>query len=96
MPRFSVSLAALASGVDDIAAGVERIEAQLGDLADFLAPLRATWGGEASLAWRHYQQLWDEAAADLRASLGTLHSIASTAHGNYTSAESANGRIWTV
>lgn len=73
--------------------GIERIEAQLADLAGFLSPPRATWDGAASASWQHYQQLWDSAAGDLRASLATLHLIARTAHGNYSSAEAANGRI---
>lgn len=96
MPRFSVPPAALAAGVADLDQGIRDIGAQLDDLRAHLAPVRRTWDGSASTSWEHYQQLWDTAAADLTASLGTLHRIASTAHANYTAAEAANGRIWTA
>ena len=94
MGRFSVSTAALGAGVGDLQRGIEQIEAQLDHLHAYLAPLRATWDGSASDAWRYYERLWDAASADLLVSLGTLHAIVTTAHANYSAAEAANGRIW--
>jgi len=96
MQSFAVSPAALSTGIGDLEHGIEQIEAQLADLRDHLAPIRASWDGSASSAWTHYQKLWDTAAADLVASLGTLHTIVATAHRNYSAAEAANARIWAV
>ena len=94
MGQFTVSTGALGTGVSDLQRGIEQIEAQLDHLHAYLTPMRATWDGSASEAWSHYEKLWDAASADLVASLRTLHSITTTAHANYTAAETANGRIW--
>ena len=94
MPRFSVSPAALETGIDDIGKGLQGIETQLEALKTHLAPLAASWLGSASAAYGRYQQDWDATAAAIKDELATLQKIATIAHRNYTSADAANQRMW--
>lgn len=90
----SYDLAALDTAAADIDAGVQVIETQLADLRAGLAPLHATWTGEAATAWAAHQARWDGAAADLAASLADLHALVRTAHANFAAVEAADARMW--
>jgi early secretory antigenic target protein ESAT-6 len=84
--------------VDNAAADTDtvanQIDQQLDDLKAYLAPLVATWEGQASSEYQALQARWDTSAADLNTVLRDIAGALRTAHANYTSAESANASIW--
>ena len=94
MARVRYDLPEMERAETSIRESIERIEAQLADLRAALAPLRASWTGDAADAWDAHQVTWDAAAADLTASLTYLHQVLSNARGNYAAAIEANIRMW--
>ena len=81
-----------AAGDTDAIAG--QIEQQLGELKGYLAPMVASWSGQASSDYQALQARWDSSAADLHAVLRQIAGALRTAHGNYRLAESQNSSIW--
>ena len=84
--------------VDAAAADTEmvanRINHQLVELRSYLAPLLATWSGQASSDYQGLQTRWDTSAAGLNAVLREIGAALRTAHGNYVNAESTNVSLW--
>ena len=89
-----VTFAAVENAAADTDTVAGHIDQQLDDLKTYLAPLVASWVGEASTDYQALQSRWDSGAADLNHVLREIASILRTAHANYTRAESANASIW--
>jgi WXG100 family type VII secretion target len=58
--------------------------------------LGITWTGAAAAAQFDAHGRWDAGAAEVQQALADLRAIASTAHGNYAAAVSANLRMWAL
>lgn len=71
-----------------------QIEQQLSDLKSYIAPLVATWSGEASTDYQALQAKWDASANDLNQVLRQMAQALRTAGENYQSTERANSQIW--
>lgn len=84
---------AAATDADTIAG---QIDQQLDDLQAYLAPLVATWTGQASTDYQGLQTKWDTSAGELNSILRSIATALWTANSNYTSAESANASMWAV
>lgn len=80
-----------ASDTDQIA---NQIDGQLDDLKSYLAPLVASWGGQASENYQALQRKWDQSAEALNAILRDMARAMRAANANYTQAESANASMW--
>lgn len=85
------SIEAAASDTDQIAG---QIDGQLDDLHSYLAPLVATWSGQASENYQGLQRQWDQSAEALNAILKEMAVAMRTANANYSSAEQANAGMW--
>lgn len=94
MSEIKVSFAALASADADVTSAAARLNSRLDDLRRYLAPLAATWVGQASEDYRLKQKQWDTAAADLNLVLGQIGRALGSANDAYTQAETANARRW--
>jgi early secretory antigenic target protein ESAT-6 len=81
-----------AAGDTDAIAG--QIGQQLEDLKVYLAPMVASWAGQAATDYQALQARWDASAADLNAVLRQIAGALRTAHANYRMAESQNSVIW--
>jgi WXG100 family type VII secretion target len=94
MTRLLVDTDRLAEFVDR----VEHTQAQLTrarDDADArIRQLQSGWDGTAAQAQAAAHAHWQAAATQAQEALAALHSIARTAHANYTAAVLANRRIW--
>jgi WXG100 family type VII secretion target len=81
----------VASDTDAIAG---QIEQQMSDLKGYLAPLVASWSGEAASDYQALQQKWNTSAEDLHAVLrqiaATLRSVAE----DYVREENTNASMW--
>jgi early secretory antigenic target protein ESAT-6 len=71
-----------------------QIAAQLSDLKAYLAPLVASWSGEASSDFQALQAKWDTSANDLNQVLLQISQSLRTACDNYLNTERANKQIW--
>jgi 6 kDa early secretory antigenic target len=92
--EIKVTFAALEGARADVAGTSQRIAAQLDDLKRYLAPLVATWEGEAATRYAETQRRWDTAAADLRDVLAQVGVALGGAHDAYRRAETANAGRW--
>jgi WXG100 family type VII secretion target len=89
-----VTFGSVLEGAGDTDAIAGQIEQQLADLKAYLAPMVATWSGQASTDYQALQAKWDTSATDLNAVLRQIAQALRTAHGNYTQAENQNSSIW--
>jgi early secretory antigenic target protein ESAT-6 len=71
-----------------------QIAQQLGDLKAYLAPLVASWSGEASSDFQAQQARWDTSATDLNQVLRQISQSLRTAADNYLNTERSNQQIW--
>jgi 6 kDa early secretory antigenic target len=66
----------------------------LGQLESDLAPMIATWSGEARDLYLAKKASWDRAAADLTELLGAIATITENAHGSYVSTVNELAALW--
>ena len=78
----------------DTDAIASQIAQQLADLKTYLAPLVASWSGEASGDFQALQAKWDASANDLNQVLRQISQSLRTAGDNYSNTERANKQIW--
>jgi early secretory antigenic target protein ESAT-6 len=89
-----VTFGAVSEAAMDTDGVASQISAQLGDLKAYLAPLVATWSGEASTDFQALQAKWDASANDLNQVLRQISQSLRTAGDNYLNTERANKQIW--
>ena len=94
MSEVSVNFGAMQTGVSDIQARYNAIQAKLDDLKAYLAPMRATWTGSAKESYDVKQAEWDKAAAELQAILNSIGQALSGAHDDFHAGESRNTAMW--
>jgi WXG100 family type VII secretion target len=81
-----------AMDTDSVAA---QIAQQMSDLKAYLAPMVASWSGDASSEYQALQSRWDASANDLNQVLRQMAQALRTAGDNYASTERKNSSIWT-
>ncbi len=94
MAEIKVTFGALEAAQADVAGTAARITGQLEDLQRFLAPLVATWEGQAATEYQAKQRQWDTAAADLAAVLAQIGVALGAANDSYRQVEQANAARW--
>jgi early secretory antigenic target protein ESAT-6 len=94
MSEVSVNFGAMQTGVSDIQARYNAIQAKLDDLKSYLAPMRATWTGAAKEQYDAKQREWDQSAADLQAILNSIGQALNGAHDDFHTGESRNASMW--
>ena len=94
MSEIKVTFAALQAAQSDVTNTAARISGQLADLKRYLAPLVATWEGQAATEYRAKQRQWDTAAADLAAVLSQIGVTLNAANESYQQVERSNTQRW--
>lgn len=94
MSEIRVSFGELSAAQQSVASTSHRISGQLDELKRYLAPLAATWEGQAAQDYQARQRQWDTAAADLTAVLAQIGVALGSANDNYQLVEQANARRW--
>jgi 6 kDa early secretory antigenic target len=89
-----VSAQVLDEGAGDTDTVAGQIEQQLSDLRGYLAPLVASWTGDASSDYQALQQKWNQSADDLSAVLREVATTLRTASRSYVSGEHTNASMW--
>jgi early secretory antigenic target protein ESAT-6 len=92
--HIQVTFGAVNEAAMDTDAIASQIAQQLGDLKTYLAPLVASWSGEASGDFQALQAKWDASANDLNQVLRQMSQSLRTAGDNYLNTERANKQIW--
>jgi WXG100 family type VII secretion target len=94
MSEIKVTFAALEAAQSDVSGVAGRMTGQLEDLKRFLAPLVATWEGQAATEYQARQRQWDTAAAGLANVLGRIGVALGTANESYRQVEQSNASRW--
>ncbi len=92
--EIKVTFGALGAAQSDVATTASRITGQLEDLRRFLAPMVATWQGQAAAEYQVKQRQWDTAAADIAAVLAQIGVALGAANDGYQQVERANAARW--
>ena len=96
MSNILVTFGAVDTASADTDAIAGQIDATLDQLKSYLAPLRGTWEGNASLDYQALQSRWDTSAADLNLVLHQIAAALRTAKENYMAAEAHNAGVWSA
>jgi 6 kDa early secretory antigenic target len=89
-----VTFGAINEAAMDTDGVASQIAQQLSDLKSYLAPLVATWSGQASTEYQALQSKWDASADDLSQVLRQMAQALRTAGDNYANTERKNSSIW--
>ena len=92
--HIQVTFSAVNEAAMDADSIASQIAQQLSDLKTYLAPLVASWSGEASSDFQALQAKWDASANDLNQVLRQISQSLRTAGDNYLSTERSNKQIW--
>ena len=89
-----VTFGEISNAQSSVATTSRNMNQELDDLKSFLAPLVATWTGQAAEDYQVKQREWDDAAAQLNQVLGQVGVALGTANDNYQQAERSNAAKW--
>ncbi len=89
-----VTFGAVQQAAGDARSTSASLNQQLADLKSYLAPLVASWEGQASADYNAKQKQWDEAQTSLNLLLAKIGTALDTSHSNYTQAENKNAAMW--
>jgi early secretory antigenic target protein ESAT-6 len=89
-----VTFGAINEAAMDTDSVATQIAQQLSDLKTYLAPLVASWSGNAAGEYQALQAKWDGSASDLNQVLRQMAQALRTAADNYQSTERKNSSIW--
>ena len=92
--QIKVTFGAIDSAASDTDTIATQIDQQLDDLKAYIAPLVASWTGEASTDYQALQTKWDTSAAELNDVLRQIATALRTSNENYNTAEQANKSVW--
>jgi len=92
--HIQVTFGAVNEAAIDTDSIASQIAQQLSDLKAYLAPLVASWSGEASSDFQALQTKWDASANDLNQVLRQISQSLRTAGDNYLHTERSNKQIW--
>ncbi len=95
MSEIQVSFASLSQTETDILNTQASLHQRLEDLKKYIAPMVATWTGEAATHYQAKQREWDTAAADLNTILGQIGVAVGLARDDFADGERNNAQIWT-
>ena len=95
MAEILVTFGEIAAAQQNVTSTAQRMNAQLDDLKRYLAPLVATWTGQAAEDYQVKQRQWDTAAAGLNAVLARIGVALGQANEGYQQVERANASRWT-
>jgi len=77
-----------------VVAANRAVQFELDDLYRMLAPIVATWTGDASESFQFQHQAWVAAAGDLNSVLAHIAVLLQDSHAAYTQAESDAAALW--
>jgi ESAT-6 family protein len=95
MTAFEVPLDGLVDVVDHLAALEQQLDERLAEVDARVGRLHGVWSGVAADEQLLAHRRWLAGAREMQAALTTLRGIVGTSHANYSSAVSANRRMWT-
>ena len=94
MSDLKVNFGALSTAAADIQSSSAKLERILDDMDRSLAPLRASWDGEASTAYTTAKAKWTSAITDMKALLNDVGRKVDSSNTEYQAAERQNTGRW--
>lgn len=96
MSEVHVDFGALSGGSDQIMASYRQLQSALETLEGQLAPMVATWNGQAREAYFTQKTKWESASIAMADILKSMGQAVADAHTNYSAAEQSNAKMWGV
>jgi 6 kDa early secretory antigenic target len=75
-------------------ASYRALQSSLETLESELAPMVASWSGEAQQSYFAQKSKWEQASAAMAQILSQMGQAVADAHANYTAAEKSNTGMW--
>lgn len=94
MSEIKVSFAALEAAARDVDTTAVRMKGELDNLERYLAPMVATWGGDAATEYNLQQRKWDTAAVGMTEVLTQIGIALRQVGAGYLQAETVNRNRW--
>ncbi|ATE57399.1 WXG100 family type VII secretion target [Actinosynnema pretiosum] len=92
--QIKVDFGQLSGAAGDISGHATKVQTELDELKQRLAPVIAQWEGSSSETYQEAQRKWDTAAADLQQVLASIGTAVAAATEAYQSAEQRNTGRW--
>ena len=92
--QILVTFGALAEAQTTTTTTAAALRGKLDDLQAYLAPLIATWEGQASASYQGHQAQWNAAATELESIMRQISGALGSALEQYQSTEAANAAMW--
>ncbi|WP_030483918.1 WXG100 family type VII secretion target [Nocardioides aequoreus] len=92
--NLKVQFGSLEAASADIAGSANKLEARIDQLESELAPMRASWEGEAQAAYIACKAKWDQGMRDIKLLLGEIGTAVATSNADYQATEKANAGRW--
>jgi 6 kDa early secretory antigenic target len=89
-----VTFGAVQQASADASSTSASLNSQLADLKAYLAPLVASWQGQAATDYQAQQARWDSAQQGLNDVLGQISRAVGNAHDTYSQTEATNAGMW--
>lgn len=89
-----VSFGDMQDAADSVGAANRAVQFELDDLYRMLAPIVATWSGDAAESFQYQHQVWVRAAEDLNSVLSHIAVLLEDSHSAYSQAESDAAALW--
>ena len=90
MDQIGADFGRLGATQSHIVSTSANVNGQLADLKAYLAPLVATWEGEAAASYQALQQKWDRSAEDLNLVLQRIGAALAETNSDFQAAEKSN------
>lgn len=89
-----VTFGAVQQASADASSTAASLNTQLADLKAYLAPLVASWQGQAASDYTAQQARWDNAQQGLNDVLAQISRAVGNAHDTYSQTEATNAGMW--
>jgi 6 kDa early secretory antigenic target len=94
MSEIKVTFGEMAAAQQNVASTAQRMNSELADLKRSLAPMVATWTGQAAEDYQVKQRQWDTSAAYLTPVLTQIGVALAPANDGYQQVEQSNASRW--
>lgn len=92
--NLKVQFGSLEAAAADISGSANKLESRIDTLESELAPMRASWEGEAQAAYIAAKSKWDSGMRDIKQLLAEIGTAVTSSNSDYMSTEKANAGRW--
>lgn len=92
--NLRVQFGSLEAASADISGSANKLESRIDTLESELAPMRASWEGDAQQAYIQCKSKWDQGMRDIKQLLAEIGTAVTQSNSDYQATERANAGRW--